>query len=85
MLQVWIQTHDSCGGPAKFFYMSVSHDTLTNHLKTNFALTHQHHYSLSDIENMVPWERQAYIALINAHLKEEEEKQKQQLQKRARM
>jgi hypothetical protein len=35
-----------------------------------------HKYSLSDIENMMPWERDIYLALLKNHI--EEEKQKQQ-------
>ena len=39
----------------------------------------QHHnYSLSDIENMMPWERDIYVALLQQHLEDEELKQKQQ-------
>ena len=39
----------------------------------------QHHnYSLSDLENMIPWEREIYITLLLEHLKEEKEKQEQQ-------
>ena len=37
----------------------------------------QHHkYSLTEIENMIPWERQIYITLLIEHVKEETEKQK---------
>ena len=37
----------------------------------------QHHnYSLHDLENMIPWEREIYIGLLMNFLKEEEEKRK---------
>jgi len=37
----------------------------------------QHHkYSLSELENMIPWEREIYINLLIKYLKEEEERQK---------
>ena len=37
----------------------------------------QHHkYSLTEIENMVPYERTIYIQFLLQHLKEELEKQK---------
>jgi len=37
----------------------------------------QHHkYSLTEIENMMPWERTVYISLLNAHIKEQEEARK---------
>ena len=38
----------------------------------------QHHnYSLSDLENMMPWEREIYLDMLVTHIKEENEKQKQ--------
>jgi len=38
----------------------------------------QHHkYSLSEVENMMPWEREIYISLLLQYLEEEKEKQKQ--------
>jgi len=38
----------------------------------------QHHkYSLSEIENMMPWERDVYVTLIQNYIKEENQKRKQ--------
>lgn len=35
----------------------------------------QHHkYSLSDIENMLPWERMVYVSLLINHIQEENER-----------
>lgn len=33
-----------------------------------------HRYSLTELENMLPWERSIYIALLNQHLEEEKRK-----------
>ena len=33
-----------------------------------------HHYSLSELESMIPWERKTYIMLVSNHVKEENEK-----------
>ena len=39
----------------------------------------QHHnYSLSDLENMIPWEREIYVDMLVTYIKEENEKQRQQ-------
>ena len=38
-----------------------------------------HKYSLWEIENMIPWERDVYVELLQHHLEEEELKQKQQM------
>jgi hypothetical protein len=41
----------------------------------------QHHkYSLSELENMVPWEREIYVGLLNEHIRDENERLKQQQQ-----
>lgn len=61
--------------------MCVSHDTLENHYKVNFTLMQHHKYSLSDLENMVPWERQVYLGLLMQHIKEENERQQAQNQR----
>ena len=38
----------------------------------------QHHkWSLTEIENMTPWERDIYIKLLIAHMKGESERAKQ--------
>jgi len=39
----------------------------------------QHHkYSLTELENMIPWERDIYIAMLVQYIEEENEKIKQQ-------
>ena len=39
----------------------------------------QHHkYSLTEIEDMIPWERDIYVGLLEQYIKEEEERLKQQ-------
>lgn len=48
-----------------------------NQFETNFAMMQHHKYSLTEIENMVPWERQVYIGLLIKHLEEEKERMKQ--------
>jgi len=39
----------------------------------------QHHnYSLHELDNMVPWEREIYVALLQNHIKEENERLKKE-------
>jgi|TARA_B110000459_G_C16099820_1_gene269012 hypothetical protein len=39
----------------------------------------QHHnYSLAELDNMIPWEREIYITLLQEFIKEENEKIKQE-------
>jgi len=42
----------------------------------------QHHnYSLAELENMIPWEREVYIGLLLEFLKEEKERIEQENRK----
>jgi|TARA_Y100000996_G_C22457427_1_gene616534 hypothetical protein len=52
------------------------HDSLENYYKTNFALMQHHKYSLTELENMMPWERDVYVNLLLAFIQEEERRQK---------
>ena len=39
----------------------------------------QHHkYSITDIEKMLPWERDVYVSLLVNHIKEENKKREEQ-------
>ena len=51
---------------------------LENYYKINFALVQYHKYSLTEIENLIPWERDIYVTLLQQHLEEERSKQQQQ-------
>jgi len=42
----------------------------------------QHHkYSLSEIEAMIPWERDIYVSLLIRYIKEENERKRQEQSK----
>jgi hypothetical protein len=45
----------------------------------NFALMQYHKYNLADLENMIPFEREIYVAMLINYL--EEEKQRLERQK----
>jgi hypothetical protein len=44
-----------------------------NHYKTNFSLIQHHKYNLSDIENMMPWEKFLYVDLLKEYIKNQED------------
>ena len=54
--------------------MTLAHDSLYNYYKTNFGMMQYHKYSLTEIENMMPWEREVYIGLLMEYIKEEKER-----------
>jgi|TARA_B100001996_G_C18203353_1_gene416896 hypothetical protein len=37
----------------------------------------EHNYSLTELENMMPWERDVYINMLLIHLKKKEEAKKE--------
>ena len=51
---------------------------LESYFKLNFALMQHHKYSLTEIENLIPWERDVYVSLLEQHIEEENLKQQQQ-------
>jgi len=52
--------------------------SLEEYFKLNFALMQYHKYSLTEIENMMPWERDIYVGLLQQYLEEEKLKAQQQ-------
>ena len=55
----------------------MTHIDLESYFKLNFALIQHHKYSLTEIENMMPWERDIYLGLLNEHIEEENMKAQQ--------
>ena len=56
----------------------MAHENLESYYKVNFALMQHHKYSLTEIENMIPWEREVYLTLLQQYIEEENLKAKQQ-------
>ena len=60
----------------------MAHEDLVSYFKLNFAMMQHHKYSLTELENMIPWEREIYVDLLVAHIKEEKEKQRERERKK---
>ena len=60
----------------QFFRIALSHDSLLNYYKTNFAMMQHHKYSLTEVENMIPFEREIYVNFLKQWINERIEKQK---------
>jgi len=58
--------------------VALSHESVLNYYQTNFQLMQHHKYSLTELEEMMPWEREIYIMLLLQYLKEEKERRKQE-------
>jgi hypothetical protein len=55
----------------------MAHIDLESYFRINFALMQFHKYSLIEIENMIPWERDIYLTLLKQHIEEENLKAQQ--------
>ena len=56
----------------------MAHEDLESYFKTNFALMQHHKYSLTALENMIPWEREVYLTLLQQYIEEENLKAQQE-------
>lgn len=55
----------------------MAHIELESYYRINFALMQFHKYSLTEVENLMPWERDIYLALLRQHIEEENLKAQQ--------
>lgn len=55
----------------------LSHINLQNYYDTNFAMAQHHNWSIAEIENMMPFERDIYFQLLVNFIKEQNEKAQQ--------
>ena len=58
--------------------MSIARENLESYYRINFSLMQYHKYSLTELENMMPWERDIYIALLQQYIEEENLKRQQE-------
>ena len=58
------------------------HTSIDAMLETNFSLMQHHKWSLSEVEGMIPWEKEVYISLLLDHLKEQEMQRKSEESRR---
>ena len=56
----------------------MAHENLESYYKVNFALMQHHKYSLTELENMIPCEREVYLSLLQQYIEEENLKAKQE-------
>jgi hypothetical protein len=58
--------------------VSMAHTDLESYFRINFALMQHHKYSLTELENMIPWEKEIYLAFLQQYIEEENLKAQQQ-------
>ena len=71
---MWLQRKYKPYWSRRFFRISLCHENLQNHYVTNFNLMQHHKYSLTELDNMIPFEREIYVSLLIQHIKEENDR-----------
>jgi len=54
----------------------VSNNTLENYYKTNFSLAQHHKWDIQSIENLIIFEKDIYVDMLIAYIKDREEAMK---------
>lgn len=52
----------------------LTHNDLANYYKSVFALAQFHKYQISEIENLMPFEREIYMDMLAAHIRSQDRK-----------
>ena len=71
---MWKRTNQGIRRTTRFFRIGLSHNSLANLYITNFAMIQHHKWSLTEIENMFPFERDLYVEMLSNWIKEENER-----------
>ena len=58
----------------------VGQESLSAYYTINFNLTLHYKYSLEDLDNMIPWERNIYLALLENYVREKNEEIQKQVE-----
>ena len=56
----------------------MGYKNLALYFTTNFSLMNHHKWSIAEVEDMMPWERQVYIDLLQDWIKQKEQEMKDQ-------
>ena len=70
----WEGKRNHAVGSSGFFRVALCHNSLSAMYQMNFAMMQHHNYSLTEIENMMPWEREIYVAMLQQWIRDENER-----------
>ena len=68
--------------PKNFPGLGAGAETLANYIQTNFGLIQHHGWSLNELDDMHPWEREIYVGLMVQHIEEEKLRREREQRKR---
>lgn len=52
----------------------LSHISLGTYYKTMFAMAQHHKYSIADLEQLLPYERDLYVDMLLDHIEDQKQK-----------
>lgn len=70
---MWIPRNTKLEGVAKFYSVMFNYDEMGNLFKMNFEMKNLYDYSETEINEMIPYERDIYISLILNDLQQKKE------------
>lgn len=79
---MWLYRKSDFGGSEKFFSIILDMELIAFY-RINFSLVNHYKYSIEELENMLPYERVFYVAMLEQYIKEkndEADRQRQQAQ-----
>ena len=77
---MWLEGNKDSGGTRIFFRLGLGQESISNYYQTNFNLIQHHKYSLAEVENLIPWEREIYLMLLMKYIEEDNERKKREQQ-----
>lgn len=75
---MWLHGTTGISGTCGFFRLGQSHETLPNHYQMNFVLMKHHGFSLRELDDMIPFERDVYVLLLRQWIEEENRRLREQ-------
>jgi hypothetical protein len=61
---MWISQYVWYTGDSRTFFVTLSGSNLMNYYKLSFDLINNHNFSLTELNGMLPWEREVYVNLL---------------------
>ena len=77
---MWRRKRNNNTRSTLFFRIGLSHSSLENYYLSTFAMVQHHKWSLTELEDMLPYERDIYATMLSNWVQEENERIKQQNQ-----
>jgi hypothetical protein len=66
----------ACQGYYGFFRLSLAHDTLENYYTSSYYMVKGCGFTLTEIENLIPFEKELYIMIMKRDIEDQKEQAK---------